>query len=671
MQNRRIADISHIQVIWDAEELQAALDKKAREWQSFQEHSVLEPSVNPMVAQSWIRSKSMNVDPYTPKVSHLSEAELAKRVEDNKVLLQYAHPLMDKLAEVGGDHISLMSLHDRDGYMLELNDRQDARTTWRDDYFCPGVRWTEADVGTNGIGLVLKERMPVQIIGQEHYCFRQRRICCCAAPICDEDGELLGVVNVCSKQEEFTPYMMTLVVLVCYAIENQISAYQSFEMIDTVFNVMSDGVMILDRHMNVVRCSVSAAQIFKSTPAGMVGNHIQDIVHVPDLSQRVKTSREMFTCRECNSYFNGCQLRCDVTATPVYNGDKCMWVAISLKTSKSVAKEAAAVIGNFVRYTFEDIITQDDSVRGVIQSMKTAANSTCGILISGENGTGKELFAHAIHAFSDRRDEPFVTVNCASLPRDLVEIELFGCEKGTFSGPLGDGNPGKFELSNGGTIFLDEIGEVPLEIQLKLLRVLDTHRLLRINGKIEKEIDIRVIASTSRSLYEAVRSRDFREDLFYRLNVMSFQIPPLRERPGDVDCLARAMVQRLNAETGSDKQISDKLLARLRQFPWPGNVRELQNAVARAFHCCPGTIIELEHMANRYQGGSLDQTAPHLYAHGILSGGDTTITQRQMIIERLREYKSDIAAVASSMNVSRATMYRRLKKLNINLKTDI
>ncbi|MEA5066565.1 MAG: sigma 54-interacting transcriptional regulator [Eubacteriales bacterium] len=666
-----IADISHIQMIWDSVELQAELDKKAQEWESFQKRSVLAASVNPMVAQSWIRSKSMNVDPYNPKVHHLSEEELAKRVEDNKVLLQYARPLMDKLAEVGGDHISLMSLHDKDGYMLELNDRQDARTTWRDDYFHPGVRWTEADVGTNGIGLVLEEHMPVQIIGQEHYCYRQRRICCCAAPICDEDGELLGVVNVCSQQEQFTPYMMTLVVLVCYAIENQISAYQSFEMIDTVFNVMSDGVMILDRHMNVVRCSVSGAEIFKTTPINIVGNHIQDIVHVPDLSRRVRSSRETFLCRECNSYFNGRQVRCDITATPVYSGEKCMWVALSLKASKSVAREAAAVVGNFARYRFEDILTKDESVRNIIANMKTAANTSCEILISGESGTGKSLFAHAIHNYSDRRDEPFVVVNCAALPRELVEIELFGCEKDAFSGALRDGNPGKIELSNGGTIFLNEIGVIPLEIQPKLLRVLDTHRLLRINGKIEKELDIRVIASASGNLYEEVRRRNFREDLYYRLNTMSFYIPPLRERPGDLACVASATVQRLNLATGSDKALSEGLLERLGQFPWPGNTHELQNAIVRAFYCCPGKIIGPEHMADCYQGKAPGQPDSYPYASGAMVEGDMAIAQRQMIIKRLREYRGDIAAAASSMNVSRATMYRRLKKLNINLKTDV
>lgn len=671
MHDRQIADISHIETFQDDDAFHAELNKKIEQWESFQKYNIIDPNVNPIIAQSWIRSKSMNVDPYNPTVFHLSDEELAQRFEENKVLLQYARPLLNKLAEVGGDYISLMSLHDKDGYMLELNDQQDAKATWRDDYFRLGVRWTEEDVGTNGIGLVLKEHKPIQIIGQEHYCFRQRRICCCAAPICDEDGELVGVVNVCSRQECFTPYMMTLVVLVCYAIENQISAYQSFKMIDTVFTVMSEGVMILDRHLNVVRCSVSAAQIFNTSPESMVGSHIQDIVHIPDLSRRISASRATFTYRECSSYFNGNPVNCDIAVTPVYSGEKCMWVALSIRASNTVTKQAAAVVGSFASFTFDDIITNNEGLRNTIENMKQAAESNCSILISGEVGTDKELFARAIHAHSSRRDEPFVVVNCAALLRRFVESELFGYEKGAFGGKIRDGNPGKFELSNGGTIYLEEIGETPLEIQAKLLRVLDTHRVLRINGKVEKKLDIRVIASTSRNLYHEVCERNFREDLYYRLSVTSFQVPPLRERMEDLPDLVHAKIRDLNLETGSDKVASDRLLERLSHFPWPGNVRELQDAVVRAFFSCLGRVIGPEHLADKYSGNPLAQSGHHQIESATMTTGDMAIVERKMIIERLREYRGNIAAVAASMNVSRATMYRRLKKYGINLKTDL
>ncbi len=203
------------------------------------------------------------------------------------------------------------------------------------------------------------------------------------------------------------------------------------------------------------------------------------------------------------------------------------------------------------------------------------------------------MFAHSIHNFSSRRKGPFIAINCAALPKDLVESELFGYEKSAFTGASKDGNPGKFELANKGTIFLDEIGELPLEIQSKLLRVLDNHTITRIGGNYERKLDVRVIAATNRNLNEEINKNNFRGDLYYRLNVFNVRLIPLRERPEDIELCADYFLQRLNDKNpGINKSFDKDFINSIVNYNWPGNVRELENVIQRAYYLSKDEIIK-------------------------------------------------------------------------------
>ena len=218
------------------------------------------------------------------------------------------------------------------------------------------------------------------------------------------------------------------------------------------------------------------------------------------------------------------------------------------------------------------------------------------MLITGENGTGKELVARAIHAQSLRAAGPFVEVNCAAIPEELIESELFGHEKGAFTGALA-ARKGKFELADGGTLFLDEIGDMSLKTQAKVLRVLQEQRIERVGGAGTVAVDVRVIAATNKDLEEEIRAGRFREDLYFRLNVIPFHVPPLRERREDVPLLARHFMEVLSAEHGRrPREIAAEALRLLSQLPWPGNVRELRNIIERLVIMTPGERIELRHL---------------------------------------------------------------------------
>jgi PAS domain S-box-containing protein len=242
---------------------------------------------------------------------------------------------------------------------------------------------------------------------------------------------------------------------------------------------------------------------------------------------------------------------------------------------------------------FDEIIGRSPALAAVLEQVRAVAPTDASVLIQGETGTGKELIARAIHSVGKRHDKPLIKVNCTALPASLVESELFGHEKGAFTGAIAC-RVGRFELADGGTVFLDEIGDLPLEMQVKLLRVLQEHEFDRVGGREPVRVDVRVIAATNRDLAKAVREKQFREDLFYRLNVFPIQVPPLRERAGDVPLLAYYFVTHVAAQLGKQIDgIDTASIERLVAYPWPGNIRELENVIERAVILCRGDMLEI------------------------------------------------------------------------------
>jgi PAS domain S-box-containing protein len=245
-------------------------------------------------------------------------------------------------------------------------------------------------------------------------------------------------------------------------------------------------------------------------------------------------------------------------------------------------------------HNFEEIVGQSGPVVDVLEKVRRVAPTDATVLLWGETGTGKELFARALHSASKRRDRPLIKVNCAALPTGLVESELFGHEKGAFSGAI-QKRVGRFELANGGTIFLDEIGEIPLEVQVKLLRVLQEHEVERLGGNTPLKVDVRVIAATNRDLQQAVREGKFREDLYYRLNVFPIHLPALRERAGDIPLLVQFLLSKFAARIGKRIEgVSRQTMNNLCRYPWPGNIRELENILERAVILSGGPVLEIE-----------------------------------------------------------------------------
>ena len=309
--------------------------------------------------------------------------------------------------------------------------------------------------------------------------------------------------------------------------------------------------------------------------------------------------------------------------------------------------------------SLDEMIGKSDSLSRVRQMISKAAPTRASVLITGESGVGKELVAHAVHDQSERKDGPFIIVHCAALSETLIESELFGYEKGAFTGAEAV-HKGRFELADGGTIFLDEIGEVNLATQVKLLRVLQEHKFERVGGEKSIEVDVRVVAATNRNLEDEVKSGKFREDLFYRLNVVRIEMPSLRERMDDIPLLMHGFLREFNIENKKNIKGFDKASkAAMIKYSWPGNIRELKNAVESAVVMCTGDEIKMEDLprALRSQGEEKVISIP--------IGITMDEAEKIIIQENLAANKGNKSRTADILGIGRKTLHRKLEELNI------
>ncbi|HSN67206.1 MAG TPA: sigma 54-interacting transcriptional regulator [Fusibacter sp.] len=316
------------------------------------------------------------------------------------------------------------------------------------------------------------------------------------------------------------------------------------------------------------------------------------------------------------------------------------------------------------KYSWQSIIGNSIVMQAVKGMAAKAAKTDSNVLINGESGTGKELFAHAIHNDSKRFDGPFIKINCAAIPKDLLESELFGYEEGAFTGAKKQGKIGKFELANGGTIFLDEIGDMPLDMQVKILRVLQEKEVERIGGNKTNPIDCRIIAATNRDLEARIKEGEFREDLYYRLNVINVEVPPLRTRKEDIEILTLKLMEKLSNSLGKYvSNITVDALDSLKAYNWPGNIRELENVVERAINMTEGETIEIQHLP------------PFIIAHKSNETTEVTLltslrhaveeVEKATIRKCLNAVNYNKLKAAKILGISRTSLYEKIEKFNI------
>ncbi|MGV8982276.1 sigma-54 interaction domain-containing protein [Clostridium sp.] len=316
------------------------------------------------------------------------------------------------------------------------------------------------------------------------------------------------------------------------------------------------------------------------------------------------------------------------------------------------------------KYSFEDIIGRSQEIQKVKIMATKVAKTDSNVLIYGESGTGKELFAHAIHSASKRAAAPFIKVNCAAIPAQLLESELFGYEEGAFTGAKKGGKKGKFELANNGTILLDEIGYMPMDMQVKLLRVIQEKEIERVGGNVVKNIDFRIIASTNKNLEESIKHSEFREDLFYRLDVMKITIPPLRERREDIIDLSNFLMKKVASKLGIYAEgISKEAMNYLHNYNWPGNIRELENVIERALNLMDSELsITPEQLPDR-----ISKNEKKYFNRGTSDLKEIIeVVEKEIIAEKLKINSGNKNKTAKQLGISRVGLYKKIEKYNLD-----
>ena len=311
------------------------------------------------------------------------------------------------------------------------------------------------------------------------------------------------------------------------------------------------------------------------------------------------------------------------------------------------------------------IVGESPGIKQVIDIVEKAAKSDAPVIITGESGTGKELVAHAIHDQGDRRSGPFVQLNCAALNESILESELFGHVKGSFTGAYRD-RKGRFETANGGDLFLDEIGDIPMSIQIKLLRVLETKQFERVGDDHPVSVNVRIITATNKSLIELISEKKFREDLYFRINVLPIHLPPLRERTGDIPLLVSAFIRKLSFQTGKDiRGLTKEALQHLIAYRWPGNIRELKSALEYAFAITEEGPLSADHLP------------PYVLSSGSTAAirqsasASQTSLERQALVDALKQTGGNQTRAARILGINRVTVWNRMRKYGIDLKREV
>ncbi len=446
------------------------------------------------------------------------------------------------------------------------------------------------------------------------------------------------------------------------------------QILDALLNSPYEKIIITDRDGNIIFINEAYAGILGRDRREVVGHHVLEI-----LGQDTRMHIVGQTLKpELHSLFQTANRKTVARRIPLVSGDNVIGIlgkdlfdnlddfftmAEKAKSARNLTVAggwAKREFGHRARYGLDDIITADPHLQKIKETVSQAARTTSTILLQGETGVGKELFAHAIHRESNRARGPFVRVNCGAIPETLLESELFGYEEGAFTGARRGGKPGKFELADGGTIFLDEIGEISPVSQAKILRVLQEREIERVGGTATLPVDVRVVASTNRDLRLLAAEGKFRSDLFYRLNVVPVTIPALRERPGDIPLLAAHFVNKYNQAFGLGiKKVSDGALRRFRRYRWPGNVRELESVIEAAMNL----VRDGETILSEFPHLSATEKEPYPEPATLKEALDAR--EAETVLAALESSGWDMEEAARTLDISLASLYRKINKHNL------
>jgi Transcriptional regulator containing PAS, AAA-type ATPase, and DNA-binding domains len=633
-------------------------DKILKAWFSYvKDRTVREDLLRPVIARSWKRSPNLGYNSVKPLAPTPSEKQdvLAKANAD---LILAATPVMEYLLNIDDNRIVLLT--DKYGYTIKALHRYRKHivdnTCYNEDY-----------IGCNTIGIILKEGNPASVCGYEHLTANWHSVLTGGVPIKNLENEIIGVLVVSYPFNKPPHASMQSIIKAGKLIEANLvcPAKTDFEETDE-FSLLLDqapySLLVVNSNGQIENANKHFLEKFEVYDYDLIrGSHIKNFID--DEEQKIIMLEEYNRQDSLSIHTQNKSMSFKISnIKKVKNNNQDHRIIyidnLNVRNNRSILSIASSTKGVDTNSEMDEIVGSSQPIINLKKLIKKISRVNSTVLIQGESGTGKELVARAIHAYSSRKGE-FIAVNCGAIPKELIESELFGYTEGTFTGGMKGGKPGKFELANYGTLFLDEIGEMPVDMQVALLRALETKTVYRVGSSVPIKLDIRIISATNKDLIASIADKSFREDLYYRLNVINVQLSPLREILEDIPLIARNFLNRLcrQFDMGPMKMELDaeQVLCR---YDWPGNVRELRNIMERAVVYSDGSVLTKEIINYCLTSSSpIKKTNSHVvdnYDH-------------EMLCKNLKKNNWNISQTAKYMGISRSNLYQMIKKQNINI----
>ena len=619
-----------------------------RAWEDFLAGVDSHPPVRNVVVNSWRRSLESGVD------AHGSSAPLAVRDDglhhlriQNRDLLAAASGTLAEAIDLFIGTGSIMLVTDPSGIVLSTVGDRATIESGREIHLEPGGAWNEFVAGTNGIGTALITKQPVLVHATEHFCAGVKTWTCAAAPIRDPiDGSLIGLLDISGPRQTFQRHNLALAVVAARQVEWAMAdqaRQERMKLLEACVaklpSWMEDGIIAVDRKGRVVHMSDRARNLLEhgSGPTSLVLDKDARIANLDPAGWPAEWMKPLSADGE------------NLGALLV----------IPAKPRRAAKAGAVRHEADATRNSFAGIVGASVAVRTAIDRARRLAGRRAPVLIEGETGTGKELFARAIHGEgATSPSEPFVAFNCGAVSKELVSSELFGYVRGAFTGAATEGRLGRFELAHGGTLCLDEIGELPLDLQPYLLRVLEEGIVYRVGDSEPRHVNVRLIAMTNRNLRDEVAAGRFRQDLYYRIGVTTVRIPPLRERTGDTDLLVPHFNELLSRRHDlTPKQFDAAVLEAFRHHDWPGNVRELRNVIESLLLMSDEPLITLADLPPDIAPvPAIPSPAPVTSLESL---------EHKAIEAAIASHSGNLTNAARALGISRTTLYRKMEQYGL------
>lgn len=620
-----------------------------------------------IISRSRERSKAYGIDPAmakAPEHNRLTKPQLQQRIRESQPFFDLVTRQMATLYSLLKGSGFSMAVSDHEGYILHILGDAAMIAQYKKRNCVPGYRWTERDLGTCAIGLALEILTPVQVSGEEMYSLSAHHITNSAAPVFDPGNKLLGVIALSGDVSQVHTHTLGMVILAAETIRSQISEYEKSrelalrnKYMTALLESDNRGVIALDKQGHIIQLNRTARLLLGT----MGADDMQEITALVnsnrELTAHLKQGKAFWE-KELTYTWGKTRQTLISSLDPIALPDAgTAGGLLLLMGKKRIMKLVNNLAGFQAHFTFDAIIGNSPALREAVTMAEVAAKGTAAVLLYGETGTGKELFAQAIHNAGPRQDKPFVVINCGAIPRELLESELFGYAEGAFTGAQKGGRPGKFELADGGTLFLDEIGDMPMDMQVKILRALQSGEIYRVGGSHPIMVDLRIISATNVDLDNAISGGDFRQDLFYRISTFRIDIPALHRRKSDIPELAHAFLARFRNTEGAVNSpgtgFSQTALDRMTRYTWPGNIRQLENTVERAANMAGDRQIRARDLGIAHTD-DVDTT--------LVSGKESLLKnmEKQVISNLMETHGGNVSKVSRLLGISRPTLYRKL-----------